>query len=91
MTNVVNNVTKQARVLAALENTDKGLTEAQISARFGVGNARSTVRALRMKGFAIYANRSTNSKGVTKTFYRLGSPSKAVVAAGYKAISAGLV
>ena len=45
-------VTKQDRVLAALQNGEN-LTGKQIEARFGVGNARATVSALRMKGFAI--------------------------------------
>lgn len=53
-----------------------------------VGNARATVSALRMQGYAIYANPSTNSKGETRNFYRLGSPSRAVVAAGYRALAA---
>jgi len=84
-------VTKEARVLEALKANNRGLTAAQIEARFGVGNARSTVSALRMKGFAIYANKKTDTKGRTKTFYRLGNPSRAVVAAGFKALAAGLV
>lgn len=90
-TNANVNVTKEARVLEALQNTNKGLTAAQIEARFGVGNARSTVSALRMKGFAIYANQNTDTKGRTKTFYRLGTPSRAVVAAGYRALANGTV
>lgn len=85
------NVTKESKVLEALQSSSKGLTAAQIEARFGVGNARSTVSALRMKGFAIYANQNTDTKGRTKTFYRLGTPSRAVVAAGYRALAAGLV
>lgn len=84
-------ITKEARVLEALQANNKGLTAAQIEARFGVGNARSTVSALRMKGFAIYANQHTDTKGRTKTFYRLGTPSRAVVAAGYRAMAAGIV
>jgi predicted ArsR family transcriptional regulator len=88
MSIVNNTVTKQDRVLEALQNTNRGLTAAQIEARFGVGNARSTVSALRMKGFAIYANQHTDTKGRTKTFYRLGTPSREVVAAGYRAIAA---
>ena len=86
-----NNNTKEAQVLAALRENDRGLTGSQIEARFDVGNARSTVSALRMKGFAIYANRQTDTNGRTKTFYRLGTPSRAVVAAGYRALAQGLV
>lgn len=84
-------MTKEDRVLKALRQNDRGLTAAQIESQFGVGNARSTVSALRMKGFAIYANQHTDTKGRTKTFYRLGTPSRAVVAAGYKALAGGLV
>jgi predicted ArsR family transcriptional regulator len=90
-TSNANVVTKESKVLEALQSSSKGLTAAQIEARCGVGNARSTVSALRMKGFAIYANQNTDTKGRTKTFYRLGTPSRAVVAAGYKALAAGLV
>ena len=85
------NVTKESKVLEALQSSNKGLTAAQIEARLGVGNARSTVSALRMKGFAIYANQNTDTKGRTKTFYRLGTPSRAIIAAGYKAMANGTV
>ena len=78
--------TKQDRVLAALQSGQE-LTGKQIEARFGVGNARATVSALRMKGFAIYANESVDTKGRVKNKYRLGTPSRAVVAAGYRALA----
>jgi chromosome segregation and condensation protein ScpB len=77
---------KQARVLAALEAVEKGLTAKQIEARFG-GNATATVSDLRFKGFPIYANQHTDTKGRTKTFFRLGTPSRKVLAAGYRALA----
>jgi predicted ArsR family transcriptional regulator len=80
-------LTKKSQVLNALQNNDRGLTAAQITARFGVSNPRATVSDLRMDGFAIYANQSTDTKGRTKTFYRLGTPSRAIVAAGYRALA----
>ena len=83
-----NVVTKQDRVLEALRSNDKGLTAAQIENQFKVGNARATVSSLRMKGFAIFANQHTDTKGRTKTFYRLGTPPRSVVAAGYMALAA---
>ena len=86
----IKNDTKIARVLDALNVADKGLTAAQIEARFGVGNARSVVSALRMKGYPIYANKHTDSKGRQKTFYRLSTPSRKVIAAGYRALALGL-
>jgi predicted ArsR family transcriptional regulator len=79
--------TKENRVLEALRTNNKGLTAAQIETRFGVGNARSTVSSLRMKGYAVYANRHSDTKGRVKTFYRLGTPSREVVAAGYRALA----
>lgn len=85
-----NTVTKKAAVLEALRNTDRGLTAAQISARFGVSNVRATISDLRFEGYAIYANRNTDSKGRTKTFYRIGRPSREIVAAGYRALALGL-
>ena len=84
-------MTKKQRVLEALQMNDRGLTAAQIEARFGVGNARATVSDLRFDGYAIYANQRTDTKGRTKTFYRLGKPSRRIVAAGYRAMAAGLV
>lgn len=81
--------TKKAALLAALQKTYRGLTAAQIEARFQVSNPRATISDLRMDGFAIYANKHTDTKGRVKTFYRLGTPSRAVVAAGYKALAAG--
>jgi predicted ArsR family transcriptional regulator len=83
-------VTKQERLLEALRNGEQ-LTAAQIKARFGIANPTATVSDLRFAGFAVYANRSTDTKGRVSTKYRLGTPSRAVVAAGYKALAAGLV
>tara|TARA_R110000782_G_scaffold168675_1_gene260741 strand:+ start:734 stop:1000 length:267 start_codon:yes stop_codon:yes gene_type:complete len=81
--------TKQEKVLAALQNGEE-LTEKQIRSRYNVGNVRATVSALRMKGFPIYLNkRSSVFEGVKTTYskYRIGTPSRAVVAAGYRALA----
>ena len=83
--------TKQEALLEGLRANDRGLTAAQITARYDIRNPSATVSDLRMLGFAIYANQHTDSKGITRTFYRLGTPSRRVVAAGYRAIAAGLV
>jgi predicted transcriptional regulator len=78
--------TKQDRVLSALRNGEE-LTGKQIRARFGVGNPRATVSALRMKGFPVYLNEHVDSKGRVTQKYRLGNPSRAVIAAGYRALA----
>lgn len=80
-------ITKQDKVLAALRNGEQ-LTGKQIKARFGVGNPRSTVSALRMKGYPIYLNEHTDTKGRTTLKYRIGNASRAVIAAGYRALAA---
>lgn len=79
-------MTQQERVLEALM-TGEELTAKQISARFSVGNPRAVIQNLRFSGFPVYLNKRTNSKGETKGFYRLGTPSRAVIAAGYRALA----
>ena len=81
--------TKQSRLLEALRSGDQ-LTAAQISQRFGIGNPRATVSALRFQGFAIYANQHKDTKGRVTTKYRLGTPSREIVAAGYRALANGM-
>mgnify|MGYP000630839569 CR=1 FL=1 len=82
-------ITKSGKLLTALQAGEK-LTSAQIAARFGIKNPRATVSDLRFQGFAIYANKRTNKRGETFTKYRLGTPTRAVVAAGYRAMALGL-
>jgi predicted ArsR family transcriptional regulator len=83
----VNTVSKTAKVLAAFKNGEQ-FTAKQIASRFRVGNPNEVVRQLRMDGYAIYGNEKTNSKGATKTFYRLGTPSRKMVAAAYALLGA---
>jgi predicted ArsR family transcriptional regulator len=80
------NVTKQSRLLEALQGGEQ-LTAKQIAHRFEIANPTATISSLRFAGFAVYANKRTNSRGDTYTKYRLGKPSRAVVAAGYRALS----
>ena len=81
--------TKQARVLEALQNGEQ-LTAKQISARFGVKNPTATISDIRFSGYAVYANPSKDTKGRVTTKYRIGKPSRAIVAAGYRAMALGL-
>ena len=66
------------------------MTAAQIKQRFGIANPTATVSDLRYEGFAIYANKRTDSKGRTSTKYRLGTPSREIIAAGYRALAMGI-
>lgn len=79
--------TQSSRVLSALQNGEQ-LTAKQIASRFSAGNPYDVVRQLREQGYAVYANQRTNSKGDTKTFYRLGTPTRSMVAAAYEYMGA---
>lgn len=79
--------TKSKRLLEALKNGEQ-LTVKQIASRFGIANPTATVSDLRLRGgYAVYSNRHVNSSGRETFKYRLGTPSRAVVAAGYRALA----
>ena len=79
-------VTKTAKVIAALENGTE-LTARQIESRYNVANARALISSIRMQGYAVYLNQRTNGFGDTYSKYRLGTPTRSVVAAGYQALA----
>lgn len=83
-------MTKTERVLEAFKNGEQ-MTSKQMKARFGIANPTATVDSLRKNGYAIYSNPRKNSKGERRNFFRLGTPTRRVVAAGYRALAAGLV
>ena len=75
-------MSKTASILTALQNGEE-LTAAQIKARVSVGNPHEVIRSLREKRHAIYLNERTNSKGEYTQKYRLGTPSRRMVALAY--------
>lgn len=77
-------MTNTKRLLNAFESGEE-LTKAQIESRYGIANVTATISALRMQGYSIYLNERKTQAGVTMK-YRLGAPSRAVVAAGYRAL-----
>lgn len=80
------NLSKSDRLVEALEKGEQ-LTAKQISARFGIANPTATVSDLRLRGgYAVYANEHKDTKGNVTIKYRLGTPSRAVVAAGFRAL-----
>ena len=79
-------VSKETKVLTALQNGAE-LTSTQIAARFGAGNPQAVIQALRFKGFPIYLNTHSDSKGRVTNKYRLGTASREVIAAGYQALA----
>jgi hypothetical protein len=82
--------TKQDLLIEALQNGEQ-LTSYEISARFGIKNPTAAVSNLRLNGgYAIYSNKRVVD-GEVQTKFRLGRPSRAVVAAGYRALAAQAV
>ena len=79
-------VSKEMKVLTARQDGAE-LTSKQIAARFGAGNPQAVIQSLRFKGYPIYLNTVSDTKGRTRNVYRLGTPSRAVIAAGYKALA----
>jgi hypothetical protein len=86
---MINPETKTFRVFSALQN-GQALTESK-ARKMGIGNLSAEVSRIREHGFAVYANSRTAGNGVQVTEYVLGRPSRKLVAAGYRAIAAGLV
>ena len=78
--------TQAENVATALVNGAE-LTAKQISARYGVKNVRAVISKLRSEGYSIFLNKRVSSfDGETYMKYRLGTPTRATVAAGYAAL-----
>lgn len=82
---------KSFKLFQAL-NAGEQLTEAQIAARFGLKNPTATISSLRMNhGVCVYANENFDTKGRRTVKYAIGKPSRKLIAAGYRAMSLGIV
>jgi hypothetical protein len=86
----INEDTKTAKVLTALQSGER-ISASQARKRFGVGNLSAEVSRIRHAGYAVYANKRVAGNNVEVTEYRLGTPSRKLIAAGYKAMALGLV
>ena len=86
MITTTTNTTQAAKVETALVNGAE-LTAKQITSRYGVKNVRAVISKLRLEGLSIYLNKRISSfDGKSYMKYMIGTPTKAVVAAGYKAL-----
>ena len=66
------------------------VTAKQITGTFGIKNAGRAVHYLREQGHCIYANKVTLSDGTEGTKYRIGKPSRSMVALANKVFGAQL-
>lgn len=75
-----NTNSKKEIVLNALKN-GKILTTAQLTNSYKISSVSEVIRQLRSEGYAVYTNTDSNGK----TTYRLGTPSRRMIAAAYNA------
>ena len=80
----------KAKVLAYLSKDSEynTLTVTKMQSVFGIANPSATINELRNEGHAIYHNTRFNANGDKVSFYRLGQPTKRIVAAGIAALRA---
>lgn len=79
--------TQKAKLLRSFKNGSE-FTAGQIASRFGVANPTAMINFLRRDGYAIYANEVTNRLGETHTKYRMGKPTRQMIAAGFAVLGA---
>lgn len=82
-------MSKQAKLLAALQAGNE-FTAKQITASFGLKDPVSSIRNLREAGHCIYGNPATLYTGEQTTKYRLGTPSRRMVAIAARMVGAGV-
>jgi predicted transcriptional regulator len=82
------NMSAKAKVLAYLSKDSEfnTLTANKMQSVFGIKNPSAVINELRSEGHAIYRNTRTLSTGEKVSFYRLGTPTKRMVAAGILAL-----
>lgn len=86
MSNKSKSASVATRILKYLK-TGADITENQAKSRFGITNVRARMSELRQAGFPIYLNEKTTKSGDTIKAYRLGTPSRLMVAAGNAVLS----
>jgi ligand-binding sensor domain-containing protein len=85
------NMTQKQRLASAFSNGAE-LTSKQIRSQFKIASPTKVVSLLRMEdGLPIYANKHVDGSGRETTKFRLGTPSRKVIAAGYRAMAMGVV
>ena len=72
-------MSKQAKLLNYL-STGAEVTARQISGSFGLKNPHGAIHELRNQGHCIYSNKATLADGTETTKYRIGKPSRRMVA-----------
>jgi hypothetical protein len=82
--------TKTYKLFQALQNGER-ITASQAEKRFGIKNISAEVSRVRQSGFAIYRKERVAGNNAKVVEYVMGTPSRELVAAGYKAMQLGIV
>lgn len=61
-------------------STGSGVTARQITSSFGLKNPQEAIRKLRNEGYCVYANKTKLADGTQTVKYRIGTPSKRMIA-----------
>jgi predicted transcriptional regulator len=72
-------MSKQAKLLNYL-STGAEVTARQIAGSFGLKNPHDAIHQLRNQGHCVYGNKATLADGTETTKYRIGKPSRKMVA-----------
>ena len=82
----MSNLSAKQKMLAALKQTEgyNTFTTKQAQRRFGIQNVSARIEELRKEGNCIYTNTKVVD-GRKVAFYRLGTPTKALVRAALRA------
>lgn len=88
---MANTKNQHTRLITAL-TSGYDFTTGQIASRLNVSKSRARflITELRAQGYAIYRNRKTLKSGNVANVYRLGTPSRAMVAAAFARTGASL-
>lgn len=82
-------MSKHTNLLNHLKNGHE-VTAKQITGTFGLKNAARAVHYLREQGHCVYSNKVTLSDGTEGTKYRIGKPTRRMVALANKVLGAQL-
>jgi hypothetical protein len=82
-------MSKQAKLLNYLK-TGAEVTARQIHGSFGLSNPHDAIYQLRNQGHCIYSNKATLHDGTETVKYRIGKPSKRMVAVANRIMGATL-
>jgi transcription initiation factor IIE alpha subunit len=80
-------INQKEKVLSVLSE-GREVTAKQLSSQFGIGSPTKVISELRRDGHAIYLNRRVDTKGRETQKYRLGTPTRRMVAVAASVLGA---